>query len=86
MNDLLTKWFGASWRTSVGGFLLGFPPVVASAALGVGYSLPKPVQLILALSTGLGGMLLGMNAKDKQVHSNADEVAAASQVKKVEGQ
>lgn len=86
MNDLFTKWFGPSWRTSVGGFLVAFPPVVWAAASQVGVTLPKAVQLVLAVSVGLGGLFVGLNAKDKQVHSTPDQVEAAGQVKKVEGQ
>lgn len=79
MNDLLTKWFGSSWRSTLGGMLLGLPPVIMGAAQSANFALPHLAQFLLAISTGLGALILGFNAKDKQVHSTTAQVDAATE-------
>jgi hypothetical protein len=78
MNDLMTKWFGSSWRSTVGGALLGVPPVIFSAAQAASITFGHWTLFALTLTMGLGGLIVGTNAKDKQVHSTTAEVDAAT--------
>jgi hypothetical protein len=78
MNDFMTKLLGSSWRTTIGGALLGVPPVVFSAAQAAGITFGHWTLFALTLAMGLGGLVLGTNAKDAQVHSTAAQVDAAT--------
>lgn len=78
MNELMTKILGASWRTALGGGLLGIPPLVFSAAQTAGITFGHWTLFSLTLAMGLGGLIIGTNSKDKQVHSTADQVDAAT--------
>lgn len=78
MNDLLTKWFGSSWRSTLAGMLLGLPPVIVGASQSAGVTLGHGWLFALAMSSGLGALILGFNAKDKQVHSTAAQVDDAT--------
>jgi hypothetical protein len=81
MNDLMTKLFGSSWRSTIGGILLGVPPLVQTAAMTAQISLGKWGAFAIALSMGLGSLVLGFSAKDAKVHSTAAQVDEASQPK-----
>jgi hypothetical protein len=78
MGELLTKWFGPSYRTSIGGILAAVPPLIIAAALATNITLGKWVMFALTLSISLGGLMLGINAKDRQVHSTVAEVEASA--------
>jgi hypothetical protein len=77
MNDLLTQWFGSSWRSTIGGILIGIPPLVSSALVTANIPVGKWAGFAMTLSLGLGGLMLGVNAKDKQVHSTVAEVESS---------
>lgn len=78
MNDLLTKWFGSSYRTTIGGILIGIPPLISGALLSANIPTGKWGNFTLTLCLGLGGLMLGVNAKDRKVHSTVAEVTASS--------
>lgn len=82
MNELMTKILGASWRSTLGGMLLGLPPVIVGAASSTGITLGHWANFALAISTGIGALILGFNAKDKQVHSTAAQVDDATKAVK----
>ena len=63
-----------NWKTSVGGILLGVPPLITAA----GFSLTLPEQHWMALCQGVGGFLLGLAAKDATTHSTVAQVEVAT--------
>ena len=63
---------------TAGGVLLGVPPLIFSAGQTAGITFGRWEIFALTLAMGLGGMILGINAKDKQVHSTAAQVQAAT--------
>jgi hypothetical protein len=77
LSDLMTKWFGSSWRSTIGGILIGVPPLIAGALSGANIPVGKWVGFAMTISLGLGGLMLGTNAKDKQVHSTVAEVQSS---------
>ena len=78
VNELFTKWFGSSWRSTLGGLLLGVPPLILSALGTANIPVGKWPSFAMTLSMGLGGLILGVNAKDRQVHSTVAEVEASA--------
>jgi|ERR1017187_4269402 hypothetical protein len=76
MNDLFTKWFGSSWRTTIGGAMVGIPPLVFAAAQAASLTFGHWTLFALTLVAGIGALILGGNAKDAQVHSSVDQVEA----------
>ena len=74
----LTSVLGSSWRTTIGGALVGVPPLAFSAAQAAGIMFGHWTLFALTLAMGLGGLILGVTAKDAQVHSTAAQVDAAS--------
>jgi hypothetical protein len=78
MNTFMTNLLGPSWRTTLGGALVGFPPIVYGAAQGAGISFGHWTLFALAMIAGLGGLILGTNAKDAQVHSTQAQVQAST--------
>jgi hypothetical protein len=78
MNEFMTKLFGQSWRTTVGGALSSAQPLIMGAVLAAGYSTPKPLILALSLSSGLGLLILGGTAKDSAVHSTSAQIQAST--------
>jgi hypothetical protein len=67
-----------SWKTTLGGLLLA----VGTAALGA--PIPEKYRWAPGVVSAIGGALLGMTAKDYNVHSTANEVQIATVEKKVE--
>ena len=78
ISDWLTKVFGQNYRSTIGGIMLGVPPLITAGATEAGYHLKPFVLMILTIITGLGALVLGINTKDKQVHSTQAEVQAAT--------
>ena len=70
-----------NWKTSVGGILLGVPPLIAAA----GFVLTPAEQHWSALCQGVGGFLLGLAAKDATTHSTVAQVQTATIEEKVNG-
>ncbi len=67
-----------NWKTTLGGLLLA----VGTAALGA--PIPEKYRWAPGVVSALGGALLGMTAKDYNVHSTAKEVQIATVEKKLE--
>jgi hypothetical protein len=67
-----------SWKTTLGGILIGIPPLVQTAAMASGVSLGKWGAFAMSLLLGLGGLIVGLSAKDGDVHSTATEVDQAT--------
>jgi hypothetical protein len=78
MNGLMTKLLGSSWRTTIGGAMVGVPPLVFAAAQAANITFGHWTLFALTLTTGLGALILGGNAKDQQVHSTAAQVQVAT--------
>ena len=76
--NFLVKLFGANWKTTIGGILVGVPPLVNGAALAASITLPKWEIFVATLAMGLGGLILGFNAKDATTHSTATQVQQAT--------
>jgi len=79
IGEWFQKVFGANWKTTLGGILLGVPPLVITSAAGAGVSLGPHAMMVLGILTGIGGLMLGVVAKDKDNHSTADQVQAATE-------
>lgn len=77
MNWLINV-FGQNWKTTIGGILLGVPPIIVSSAAGAGIHLNAITIMILGISTGLGGLMLGISAKDSNTHSTQEQVQSAT--------
>ena len=75
--DWMRKVFGLNWKTTFYGILTGVPPIVMAASSSAGIVLGPHVLLILGLCTGLGALMMGLSAKDNDVHSTPEQVAAA---------
>jgi hypothetical protein len=78
LKEFLTNLLGQSYKTTIGGILLGVPPIIQSAAMSAGVSLGKWGAFIMALSMGIGGLMLGISAKDSTVHSTEAQVKVAT--------
>jgi len=59
-----------NWKTTVGGFLIALPPLVAAA----GFVISVSIQHWLNLCSAVGGLLLGLAAKDASTHSTVAQV------------
>jgi hypothetical protein len=68
-----------NWKTTLGGLLLA----VGTAALGA--PIPEKWRWAPGVVSAIGGALLGMTAKDFNVHSTQKEVQAATVEKIAEG-
>lgn len=78
MEALLVKFFGTSWRTTIGGAMVGIPPLVFAAAQAASITFGHWTLFVLTLVAGLGALILGSNAKDAQVHSTEAQVSAST--------
>lgn len=63
----LTKVLGPNWKTTLSGILAGFPPIIIASAAGSGVPLPAWALMTLSIMTGVGALLTGVFAKDKNV-------------------
>jgi hypothetical protein len=68
-----------NWKTTLGGILLA----IGTAALGA--PIPEKYRWIPGVLSAAGGALLGLTAKDYNVHSTAKEVQKATVEKIAEG-
>ena len=67
-----------NWKTTLGGILLA----VGTAALGA--PIPEQYKWLPGVVSAIGGGLLGLSAKDYNVHSTVKQVEAATVEKKIE--
>ncbi len=66
-----------NWKTSLGGLLL------AAGTASLGAPIPEKYRWIPGVVSAIGGALLGMTAKDFNVHSTVKEVEVATVEKKI---
>jgi hypothetical protein len=67
-----------NWKTSLGGILL------AIGTAGIAAPIPEEYRWILGVISAIGAALLGMTAKDFNVHSTTKEVQKATVEKAVD--
>ena len=80
------NWLGQNWKTTIGGLLMGIPPILTAAFMAASIPVPKWEVFASTLAMGIGGLVLGTNAKDSTTHSTAAEVDQATNVANVEAQ
>ncbi len=68
-----------NWKTSLGGLLL------AAGTASLGAPIPEKYRWIPGVVSAIGGALLGMTAKDFNVHSTTKEVQTATKEAIAEG-
>ena len=78
------NWLGTSPKTTIGGIMLGVPPVLNGALIAANITPPKWEIFASTLILGLGGFMLGISAKDATTHSTVEQVQTATQVAAVE--
>jgi hypothetical protein len=71
----IQKILGQNYKTTVGGAMVGIPPIVYSAFLAASITPSKWYTFTATLCMGLGGLILGTNAKDSTTHSTQAEVS-----------
>jgi hypothetical protein len=69
--------FGTNWKTTLGGILFAVPGIITAAAVGAGVHLSPIAIMVLTIVTSLGGLLIGVTAKDSTTHSTPLQVQAA---------
>lgn len=67
-----------NWRTTLGGILLGVPPVILASAMQANFTVTAKWTFILLSISGIGGVFLGLSSKDADTHSTALEVEQAT--------
>ena len=62
--------------------MAGIPPIVIAAAAGASFPLPAWALFTLSIVAGVGALVTGLSAKDKDVHSTPEQVQAAGNEQK----